>query len=77
MANSRLEQEWWHTANLMALQINQNRKKGAPPVKPHELNPLVKRRIEKKAHRTVGVEALKAFLPLNDPNRKGFDIGKT
>ena len=52
-------------------------KKGAPPVKPHELNPLVKRRIEKKAHRTVGVEALKAFLPLNDPNRKGFDIGKT
>lgn len=77
MANARLEQEWWHTANLMALQINQNRRKGAPPVKPEELNPLVKRRAAKQVKEKVGVEALKMFLRPNDPNKQGFDIGKT
>jgi len=69
MANARLEQEWWHTANLMALHINTNRKKGTPPVKPEDLNPLVKRRSKPTKLEKVGVEALKMFLPPNDPNR--------
>lgn len=77
MANARLEHDWWHTANLMALSINQNRKKGSKAVTPKELHPMEVEKRKRAPTQMVGVEALKAFLPPNDPNREGFELGKT
>ena len=77
MANAKLENDWWHTANLMALTINQNRKKGARAIRPDEIHPLMVQKKKKSPKKKVGVEALKAFLPPNDQNRQGTDSGKT
>ena len=77
MAHARIEADWWHTANLMSLTINQNRKKGSRAITPKELHPMQVQKQKKAKKQIVGVEALKAFLPPNDPNRKGFELGKT
>ena len=77
MAHAKIEADWWHTANLMSLTLNQNRKKGSTAITPKELHPMQVQKRKKGRKQKVGVEALKAFLPPNDPNRKGFELGKT
>ena len=68
MANARMESDWWHTANILALTINLNRKKGAKAVSPKDLHPMEVQKKKSAPKQMVGVEALKAFLPANDPN---------
>ena len=40
MQEGRGEFEWAQTANILALHLNMNRKKGAPPIDPRQLNPF-------------------------------------
>jgi hypothetical protein len=40
--NSSLEQDWWHTASLLAQYHNANREKGKPAVSPEKFNPFTK-----------------------------------
>lgn len=40
MQNGRGKFEWAQTSNILALQLNMNRKKGAPPIDARSLNPF-------------------------------------
>ena len=44
MVSGKGEFEWSMTANLMALEINMNRKKGARAINPSELNPYTEKK---------------------------------
>lgn len=41
--DSRLEHEWWHTANILAQQANINKDKSSPRADPRKLNPYAKK----------------------------------
>lgn len=55
---------------MMALTINQNRQKGVKAVQPKDLHPTLRANKQSKVKQKVGVEALKFFLPPDDPARK-------
>lgn len=48
MFQGKGEFEWAQTASLLAMQVNLNRKKGAPVAKQEQFNPFAKRKTEKK-----------------------------
>jgi hypothetical protein len=41
--DSRLEHQWWHTANLIAQQANIHRDKHSPKADPRKFNPFAKK----------------------------------
>jgi len=49
MQEGRGEFEWAQTANILALHLNMNRKKGAPPIDPQRLNPFAEHERKKNA----------------------------
>ena len=71
MADGKMDAEWWHTANILCLHVNMNRKKNAKARQPHEFHPLHSR---KKVTKKKGdIAWLKALLPKGDPDRKSFE----
>jgi hypothetical protein len=56
--NSRLEMDWWHTANILAQQANLNRGKNSPSITADKLNPFA----TKKAARQATPEEIKKLL---------------
>jgi len=66
-----MDAEWWHTANILCLHVNMNRKKNAKARNPSEFHPLHARR--KVTKKKGDISWLKALLPEGDPNRKSFE----
>jgi hypothetical protein len=49
MQEGKGEFEWAQTSNILALQLNINRKKGAPPIDAQSLNPFAEYERKKNA----------------------------
>ena len=71
MASGKLEQQWWHTAHLISLHVNMNRKKGSRVRKAEEFHPFMRKR---RVSRTTGsIDWLKVLLPEGDPDRESLE----
>lgn len=56
MQEGKGEFEWAQTSNILALQLNINRKKGAPPIDARSLNPFAEYE-RKKAQKLIKLNA--------------------